>query len=173
VTSPRRRRHREAGFTVLEMVVAIGLMTVLGAITGPVLVSAMNGASRVQAESDSVDQLRLALVGIGRELRSAECIDQPALNGATSASGPTLDFTTDANGANYEVAYIFTGGTLTRQVAGATAHVLASGIVSGSFVHWSTPRQSVVVQVSVQLDPKQAAQSVTTTVAGRNAWRSC
>jgi hypothetical protein len=44
---------------------------------------------------------------------------------------------------------------------------------TGAFQQISTPRRTVVITVKVQTSPKITPRVLSTTIAGRNAWRTC
>jgi type II secretory pathway pseudopilin PulG len=70
-----RRRHQEHGFTIFEVVVATMVLgIVLGAILS-VLYSLTRTQVRTQALADNQENVRLALVAIGRDLRSTTKLD--------------------------------------------------------------------------------------------------
>jgi len=169
----RNALRAEHGVTLIELSVAMSLMAVGATIFGPMLTSAMGSAKSVQLQSESIDNLTIASTAIARELRSAQCITSPAEN----TTGTTLDFTTAAtNGEPYEVVYAVAGGTLTRTVKNSTLVVTeADHLVSTSdaFRQIATPRRTVVLTFRVQVDPKRSPRVFTTTIAGRNAWRTC
>lgn len=170
-----RRRcdlRREEGMTLVEVVVAVALLSAVGAVFLPLLATATRSVRPLQTQSQAVDELRVALATIGRELRSAECVAQPAAN---TPAGATLRFTTHAKGDPYEVTYTASAGELRRQVTGKTAQVVAGSLVgtADAFEHIATPRRTVRVHFHVQPDPGRPARERGTVMAGRNAWRSC
>lgn len=167
-------RRDDRGTTLIEVMIATMIMTAIGAIVGPILVSSMRGTGRVESQSLSVDELRIAMASIGRELRSAECVYSPAVpSGATSAAGATLDFRTVANNAVNRVVYTITGPTLTRQANGGAVRKVAQGLTAGSFEQFSTPRRSVRLDFTIRTGSTGTPDRLATTIAGRNAWRVC
>ena len=173
----RPPRGADSGMSLVEVMVAISLTIAIVPIFVPLLMSATRSARARGFQSQTLDQLRLTVATIGRELRSAECIYEPAANGA---AGPTLRFRTDAfltdaGNASYDVTYTAAAGELRRQVAGQGSTVAARGLVSpsGAFQQIVTPRRSVKLLFQIQNDPKDPVRDVATTIAGRNAWRDC
>jgi hypothetical protein len=163
--------------SLVEVVVAMSLMVAIVPVFVPLLISATKSARSLGFQSQTLDQLRLSVSTIGRELRSAECIYQPVANGP---AGPTLRFRTNAfltaaGTASYEVTYTAATGELRRQVTGQGSTIAAGGLVdpSGAFQQVFTPRRSVKLAFRVQTDPKDPVRDVATTIAGRNAWRDC
>ena len=173
-----RPQAGEAGVSLVEALVAITLMVAIVPIFVPLLISSTRSARSLGFQSQTLDQLRLTVANIGRELRSAECIYLPVANGA---AGDTLRFRTDAflsagGNAGYEVTYTAAPGELTRKVTGPQASTIAAtGLVapSDAFQQIVTPRRSVKLVFRIQADPDTPVRDVTTTIAGRNAWRDC
>jgi len=165
------RSLRDDGVTVVEVSLAMILVTVALGAFGPMLTTSLRSATSVQSQSENLDNLQIALTSIERELRSADCITSPAEN----AQGATLDFTTTANNTNYEVVYSLSGGKLTRTATPGTTALIAEHVVNttDAFQQVATPRRTVVVTFRVQSSGSAPARSITTTVAGRNAWRTC
>jgi Tfp pilus assembly protein PilW len=167
-------RRNERGTSLVEVMIAMMIMTSIVGIVGPILVSSMRTTGSVEAQSRTIDELRIAMASIGRELRSAECVYSPAVPaGASSASGTTLDFRTVANNVVNRVVYTIDGSTLTRQVNAGALQKVAQGLTAGSFVQFSTPRRSVRLDFSIRLGTSGAPDRLATTIAGRNAWRVC
>jgi prepilin-type N-terminal cleavage/methylation domain-containing protein len=169
----RARRAAEEGLTLVEVVVAVALLSVVSAVFLPLLASATRSVAPMQTKSQSIDSLRNALASIGRELRSAQCVADPAANAAASN---VLRFTTEANNVTYEVTYTATGGQLLRQVTGESrVTLLETGLVNSgdNFTHIATPRRTVKVLFHFQPDPARPAVALSTVMAGRNAWHAC
>jgi hypothetical protein len=156
---------------MVEMTIAMVLMSATAAIFGPMLTSSMTKAHGVEGQSEAIDNLEIAATSIARELRSAQCIISPAEN----ATGTTLDFTTTANNTQYEVVYSVSGTKLTRHVVGGSTITVADYLVSTSniFQQIATPRRTVNLNFQMQPSPKNTPRVLNVTVAGRNAWRSC
>jgi prepilin-type N-terminal cleavage/methylation domain-containing protein len=163
----------QTGLTLVEVMVAVALLSVVSGVFLPLLATATRSVRPMQVQSQSIDSLRNALASIGRELRSAACVTEPAAN---AAAGNRLRFTTDANNSTYEVTYTAAGGQLLRQVTGeSTATLVETGLVNpgDAFTHIATPRRTVKVVFHFQPDPKEPALDLSTVIAGRNAWHAC
>jgi hypothetical protein len=158
---------------VVEVTVASVLMLAVSAVCLPLMVTSTRSIRPMQVQSQSIDSLRNALASIGREMRSAACVTEPAAN---TGAGNVLRFTTDANNTAYEVTYTATSGQLLRQVTGEdTVTLLETGLVNpaDAFTHIATPRRTVKVNFHFQSDPGRPALDLSTVIAGRNAWHSC
>lgn len=170
----RRRLGDQAGVTLVELVVAVALLAVVAPIVGMAMVTSLKTTDRLSNSAQVLDELRLQVTAISRELRSAACITGPSEN----TSGPILTFTTASNYADPNsappITYEVVSGELHRTQDGATA-VVGRGIVgpAAPFRQYTTPRRSVEISFSVQLADNAPAQDIGTVVAGRNAWRTC
>ena len=165
-----RHGRGERGFTLAEMMVAVVLFGTVTAIFGPVLVSAMSSTDTLQNESRALDEVRVAISRIDRELRSAESVSAPA----QGTSGSTLSFRTYAGtGGAYDVTYSVVNGELVRDVGGQQGAVAEGLVVSNEeFTYTCNPGQaaSVTLKVQVRFESSHSPRLVTTTIAGRNAW---
>ena len=169
----KRRRQAESGLTLVEVVVAVALLSIVSAVFLPLVATATRSVHPMQVQSQSIDSLRNALASIGREMRSAACVTEPVANAGTSNR---LRFTTDANNSTYEVTYTASAGQLLRQVTGEdTVTLVETGLVNpgDAFTHIATPRRTVKVLFHLQPDPHEPILDLSTVIAGRNAWHAC
>ena len=169
----RARARGEEGITVVELVVSSSLLLIVAAVFLPIMATSSRSVRPMQVQSQSIDSLRNALAAIGREMRSAACVTEPAPN---AGAGNRLRFTTDANNSVYEVTYIADDGQLLRQVTGeSSVTLLETGLVnpSDAFTHIATPRRTVGVVFHFQPDPTRPVLDLSTVMAGRNAWHAC
>jgi prepilin-type N-terminal cleavage/methylation domain-containing protein len=164
----------QRGFSLMEMMVAVALIGIIVPIFGPMMVTTLRTTDELSANSQVLDELRLQLATINRELRSAECFSSPAGN----ASGSTLRFTTAADfglGSNAApVAYTVVGTELIRTQGGET-RVVGTNLVGPAqpFRQITSPRRSIEIRLDVRVLPNDPVQRIETVVAGRNAWRTC
>ena len=178
MSAAQLRPRRQAGMSLIELLVAISLLSAIVAVFGPVMTAAMNSGRRVEAQSRNLDELRVAMASIGRDLRSADCIYLPTIpGGSDNAYSDWLSFDTQANNTFTYVEYhVTTGGQLTRELNNdGNIKTVATGLLNPSttFRQWSTPRRSVELRLEVRLDAKQGSRQLRSTIAGRNAWRAC
>jgi type II secretory pathway component PulJ len=166
------RARGESGITVVELIVSVMLVGVVSAIFLPIMATSQRSIRPMQVKSQTIDSLRNSLAAIGREMRSASCVSEPAANGATSNR---LRFTTDANNSIYEVTYIAENGQLLRQETNGDTTLVETGLVNtgDAFTHIATPRRTVRVVFHFQPDPGEPAYDLSTVITGRNAWHAC
>jgi len=110
------RVRTQAGTTVIEMLVAMSLLSVVMGIVLAGLVSMQNTENRVNNRSQTNDQLRLAVEQIDRQIRSGNLLYNPANEGTNAGSGIGAGFSmrvyTQANGVDRCVQWRVTGGAL-------------------------------------------------------------
>src|SRR3954462_8469203 len=82
-----RAGDRDSGFTLVEMLMVMVLFTFILSLVVGVLVNMMRDSARIQARTDAVDQSRLAIAQIDRQVRSGNVLYNPAADpDATAAS---------------------------------------------------------------------------------------
>jgi prepilin-type N-terminal cleavage/methylation domain-containing protein len=89
-----RARRRESGYTLIEMLVAMGLMSVLIGIFMAGIVQMTKSAVRVQNVNNSTDEVRRAFDRMDRQLRYASAVNTPGQTG----SDWYVEFLTTATG---------------------------------------------------------------------------
>src|SRR6476620_2825080 len=78
LTRVRRRLRSQAGFTLLEMLIAMSLLTIVVVIFLSALATSQTTVNRSTARSVSNDQSRLAMQELDREIRSGNVLYDPA-----------------------------------------------------------------------------------------------
>ncbi len=166
---PVSRLRGEEGVTLVELMVSMAIMTLVIALAGPTLLSAMEATNRVERTQSTVDDAQLIVARLDRELRSATCISAPAVN----ASGNTLTFDMLTASGEAEVTYSVTVGGVSRTEGSAT-EVLANdvGATTTAFTQVATPLRTIEVAIPL-VSANGGSFVLRTTIAGRNAWRSC
>lgn len=177
----------EGGFSLVEMTVALMLLGIVGSIFYPTLVSTLAAEQSVKSESESVDDLRLALTDISRELRSSLCVNVPAYGGGgVPSTGDVLEFSTyRPDGTLYGVRYDVTADGVLQRTVDTTApvtnfdngeepvrmadDVLVSGL---TFTHVVDRRSSITITMSIAFHDG-STREFSTSIAGRNAWNRC
>jgi type II secretory pathway pseudopilin PulG len=169
-TGARCGARHDAGTTIVELLVALAVMAIAMVMIASTLISAQRMTNRVENSSTAVDSARLASAMLDRELRSAVCISSPGEN----ATSNTLTFQTLA-GEGFEVlTYVVGDGALTRATNLGQAVTLVRGVgaTTTAFRQVTTPLRTIVVDIPIRSD-NGGEFHLQTTVAGRNAWRSC
>lgn len=171
------RARGDAGITVVELVVSVALVSIVSAVFLPVMATSSRSVHPMRVRSQTIDSLRNSLSSIGREMRSAACVLEPAAGPSAAAATPSnrLKFVTEANNIEYEVTYIAENGQLIRQVTGENSVLVETGLVNpgDAFTHIETPRRTVKVLFHFQPDPDEPALDLSTVITGRNAWDGC
>lgn len=159
------------GYTLVELMVAILMLTTVLAAAVPLLVSSVNNEPRLRDRADKIQQARTLLEQLGRDLRSGYGIDssgasalsfrtylhQSTCNGSPSATAPAVQC---------QVTYSCASGICTRQVANVGGSApgpvrrLASGLSSNSVFSYvgSPPR---FVEARIVFPAKKGDDAVT------------
>lgn len=173
---PRVRRCQgDDGISLVELMVAVGLMVLIVPLAFPMLTSTLTTASRLEVRSAAVDELRTGLGNLSRELRGARCVLEPELaDGTQQADGDVLRFVTATADGDVEITYDATSGDLVRSTS-SDSTVIAQGLSDDLtvFEYTADPRQRVGVRLSRDLGDDRDPVSLEATVAPRTAWHPC
>jgi len=174
-------RRDERGTSLVELLIALMIMGIVGPIVASVMISTLNAGTATEQQSRVVDELRLQMYAVSRELRSATCVLIPTT--ASPGPGDTLRFSSESQtGGSTGTVYLqyqVTGSQLVRtQYSDATfstvtgTRYVGPGLVSPNttFTLYSTPKKSLLIDLRLQLSSTRPVQRLTTTIAGRNAW---
>lgn len=171
----RRTPTKERGFSLLELTIAVTLLGAVVAVFGPVMTSSLRSGRVVQNESRAIDEIRVAVDRIDRELRSACVVTAPVEN----SGGSTLTFDTQADSSGtYTVTYsVDSEGNLVRTRDGVSQSV-AEGLVvtSEEFTHTlnnTGTRAEIQVAMQARFEDENDPRLVSTVIAGRNTWSGC
>ena len=172
------RARDESGITVVEVIVSVMLVSVVSAVFLPIMATSSRSIHPMRVKSQTIDSLRNSLASIGREMRSAACVLEPAAAPSAAEATPSneLTFVTEANNTEYTVTYTAENGQLLRQVEGEDiVQLVETGLVNpgDAFTHIETPRRTVKVLFHFQPDPDEPALDLSTVITGRNAWDGC
>ena len=144
----RNRLEDERGTTLIELFVSVAVMGIIATMFLKVMASVQSGVALEQERSQTVDQSRLAIEQMDREIRSGNIVYDPSLETSTSCGGYTcqpyysLRVYTQANATTRVpptqcVQWIIQNGKLLRRswAAGAATslngwRVVAEGIVN-------------------------------------------
>ncbi len=183
----------DAGVTLTEVMIAVMLLTIVGAVFTSVMASSLSATEDLSGASRSNDEMRLVIQTIDRELRGAERICQPA----PGSDGNVLEFRTrafagtpppsgyrdieyrlapDAGGALTILEKSNDGGATWRTVV---EHVRNDALGVSMFTNQGNaatalPSQGKVITVVIWIDEDLTdnigARETTTEIAGRNIW---
>jgi prepilin-type N-terminal cleavage/methylation domain-containing protein len=163
IDAPPARAGSEAGFTLVEMMVAMAIMGIVVTAFLAILASVQRGLVRETNRSSTMDQVRLAMEAIDREVRSGSLVCV-----TSTGSNPYYTFTTygpnaylSTSNASWWIQYRVQSQLLQRREyrsSWGSWRTLASGIVN------STPTGTTT---NVPFYPDTATQYTSTTGATR------
>jgi prepilin-type N-terminal cleavage/methylation domain-containing protein len=129
--------EEQGGFTLIELMIVLSLLTVVFAFCMTALVSLQRSVLTVDSRTQTLDQVRLAVQQIDREVRSGNIFYSPFTTpGGTSGSNMNLLVFTQANGNNRCVEWQVNPTQQVLQSRSWTQTWQTDG--SPSIVHWST-----------------------------------
>lgn len=136
-----RRTERESGFTLVEMLIAMVILSVVLAMSFTVIVTLWRDTADVSARGEAVQQAKLAVEQIDRQVRSGNVVYAPAKEATPYFQ---LRIYTQANGVEKCVQWRVNGTQL--QMRSWQSNWAAGGSVSG----WGTVARDIV---NTQLNP--------------------
>jgi prepilin-type N-terminal cleavage/methylation domain-containing protein len=170
------RGRGDAGLTLIELLVSMTILTVVLALSGPLLTGMLRTGDLLTSQASSLDELHLGVESVSNEARSAECVKLlapvPAGDGDTTSS--SVQMLVAHSGTEATVVYQVAGGRLTRSQDGAPPAEVAHDLVGDPSVftlHAGT-------ETSLVMDLQGAVAnghpvSLHATVTARAAWKSC
>lgn len=72
----RRDNDGQQGFTLVELLVVVTILTIIGGIVGGTIIQSMQTGRRAEARIQSLNDLERTLQRVGRELRSGGCSER-------------------------------------------------------------------------------------------------
>jgi len=126
-----RDAEREGGFTVIELVVAMSLLSLVMVIILSSLWSVQKSETFTRGREAAIDNMRISLNRISRDLRQAT-------NFTTAPTPSHVDFYTYINGTSSHVVYDVTGGVITRSVNGGAAVVMHKELTDNDIFTYCT-----------------------------------
>lgn len=140
------------GVSLLELLIYIGIFSVIGSLFVGILFHANIGWTRSKVESEVQQNVRFAMEDIARTIRTASRVTAPAVG----ASGTSL--TLVVNGV--DVVYSRSGNTLQKQIGTNPVESLTTDLVNATYVNFFVAQNTAVSNAAVQATSTQFALSV-------------
>lgn len=175
-----RRDDEQAGFTLIEMLVVLGLTVVVATLCATAMVTTLRTTRQQQARNESDAQLRTAFERLTRTIREADPL--------VSASASSISVMSDVTTACTITTFTRDSAGILTQTAGrcgtiGVSSVLARGLATsaplfqyfaaGSSAPMATPTAAAVRSVAIAMTAPQREQraptSLTSTVQLRNS----
>jgi prepilin-type N-terminal cleavage/methylation domain-containing protein len=138
---PMEARHnprRPSGYTLVEMVLVVTILSIVGGVSSFVVLQAMKAYARHVPAMHNAYQARSSLERMRREIRALE--DTSSITTMTATS---LTFTGTGG---TSIAYAYTGGNLDRN-----GDRLAKGLTAFSFTYWKSNGTTASAATDVHL----------------------
>jgi len=175
MTSPRHHHtpSQQAGFSLIEMIMALVLLGILGAIGLSGFSNVMNGFVLSRDAATTAGKGQLAMLRLARELRVIESVDSVASSN-TSLTFVALHDHDEATNTDIKVTYTvtITGDTITLN-DGTSTDVLSDQVSSLTFAYYDNPYSSPpettwsdtrsLIQVTIVLNGPNGSQPSFTT----------
>ena len=124
-----QRCHSQRGFSLVELMVSIGLLSLVMTLAGAGLFQVMGSQRWWLADSVATKDLRHSLSKFGDDAAKAEIVDLADAGGPVSSLAITWS---DANGGLNVSTFAQAGDTFTRELGGTTS-VLARNVTAVAF----------------------------------------
>lgn len=166
-----RKKNSQAGFTLIEMIVAVALFSIVMLIAGATLMSLVYANRKAQALQSVMNNLNIALDDMVRNIRTGSGYNcDAATGGDCSAGGNSFYFTPfDAQG---QEEYLFGGNCLSGRIcvedpAGSTPEPITApevGIINMEFyVVGTSPGAGQQPKVLIAIQGEAGSQSAAST----------
>jgi prepilin-type N-terminal cleavage/methylation domain-containing protein len=132
LTSPPRGRTGERGFTLIELVIVIVVVSVAALVFSKMFIEAVRSYEWVDVEKEKLQEARYAQERMTREFRRVR--DNVSINAATAT---TFTFV-DRDAATITISWNGVKGADLVYTRNGTQRVLASGVDSLAFAYWKT-----------------------------------
>ena len=124
----RKDRDEQKGFTLLELLIVIALLTITVGVTGDIILSLVRSYSKTRVTNEVEQTGNLAMSKIEKEFRAALSVSSPALGD----TGDELSFIRVIDGVEHTITYTVevTGGLLRREDINGT-NISTAAIIDG------------------------------------------
>ena len=140
--------HKQAGFTLIELIVSLGIFSMVMLIATGSYLSAVSTTKNVQESTKAVNTIAAALNTISNEIRNGSCGAGQCATGAHSQ----FSFT---NSSGTDVTYCLTGGVIERvegttlcSSAGADKQITDASVKVTNLSFWNTAYSSTVAGIT-------------------------
>jgi prepilin-type N-terminal cleavage/methylation domain-containing protein len=143
---------RSKGFTLIEIIVVIVILSIVSAITIKFLVDSLRIYTMTVEQKTLFDEGKLALERMCRDLRDANSITTPS-SGGSSSSGTLLSFTrthaTAQDSAGDTIQFILSSGTLQRKASTRPTVDLASYVTAITVTRGTSPNNEITISLTL------------------------
>lgn len=145
----KKLMRSQLGFTLAEVLVAVGILTIVSSTIGTATFRALNIQGKVRDDGQAILQLQRGLGQFSSDMRKATATD--LVDGAPPVSSLSLTWTDQYQGAGtaHTIAYALVGEDLVRTYDGVS-HTLARRVVGVAF---SRSSKTFTAQVEVKATP--------------------
>lgn len=150
---PERHEQDDAGFTMLEVVVGMTILSIFFAIFGGSMISMFHSVNRTQQTANAQSQVNQLFVDLDRELRYASGIGKPEANKYTTGDSVVAFVSEYSTTAMCTELRLSPGGALEQRTWARDARPIA-------------PSQPAVIAVNISADTPSHAGDPTALVAG-------
>lgn len=163
----RRTNAREDGVTVVELTITMGILFIVMGALLTVFASVQRTQSFAANRSETLDEMRLAMDQMAKDIRQATAID------AATSTPSRIEMDTYVLGTIEHVVYEATGTTLTRSIGSSSGIQLQTRLVTTQLFSYEPNVSSVqLVVVTLRVTPRNAPDTVlelTSEIRLRNA----
>lgn len=146
----------------MELVITVSLlMVVLGGLL-TVFESVQRSATFVQERSETLDEMRIALDQMTKEIRQAQEVE-------STSTASRLEMTTYILGVQKTIVYQVSGATLTKSVNSAGAVPIQTHVATTNLFSYTTDASGVIQLVSLDLQVHPPRRPDTTIVLASEA----
>jgi len=163
----------QMGFTLIEIIVVIVILSIVSAITIKFLVDGLRIYTMTVDQKTLFDEGKLALERMCRDLRDANSITTP-ISGGSISSGTLLSFTrthaTAQDSAGDIIQFILSAGTLQRKAAARPTVDLASYVTAITVARGTSPNNEITISLTLSntISGETLSVSLSTKVIPKN-----
>jgi prepilin-type N-terminal cleavage/methylation domain-containing protein len=142
----------QRGFSLIEIIIVIVILCIVSGITIKFLVDSMRIYTMTVNQKTLLDEGKLALERMCRDIRDANSITTPS-SGGSSSSGTLLSITrthtTAQDSAGDTIQFILSSGTLQRKASTRTTVDLASYVTAITVTRETSPNNEITISLTL------------------------